>query len=112
MTKAEYRFQTRLIRILRDKGFLVINAASKQLFDIVAIKGQVAYPIELKAKITEYSSEQHQRQVKIAQASDTAFFEIRQSKNRGKMTLLCDTKFKGSRIYMLDLIDDLEEYLE
>ena len=85
--KPEDTFQTRLIKILRGKGYLVLNASRKQIFDIVAIKNQVAYPIEVKAKATNYKDEQFNRQIEIAEKAKTSFFIIRQHKKHGKMNL-------------------------
>ena len=115
-SKSEYRFQDRLIRILRDKGFLVINAASKQLFDIVAIKGQIAYPIEVKAKKTRYPPEQITRQIARCNSTQNCFYLIQQSHKRGKFCIIQyapqDRGTLPDTALFNVLQEEVEEYLE
>lgn len=113
MGKQEYAFQDRLIKILRGKGYLVINAASKQLFDLVAVKNQISYPIEVKAKETFYPHEQFRRQLAETSRTSSTFYVVRQSKKRGKMIVACHgTPAAMWNDQCIGLMDDLEEYFE
>lgn len=114
MGKQEYRFQARLIKILTGKGYLVINAASKQIFDVVAMKDQVAYPLEVKGKDTDYPNEQFDRQYAESSSTNTFFFIVHQSKKRGKMSLTLGTYAAcvDCNLVYVKLKNDLEEYLD
>ena len=106
MGRAEYDFQDRLLKILRAKRYIVINGAKKQIFDIVAMKNQIAYPIEVKAKATPHPISQQNEQQALSVRSNTQHFIIRQSKKKGKMHLTGDMS-----IHYVQLAGDLEEYL-
>jgi len=84
---SEQRFEYRLQRILEEAGFLVINCARSKPFDLIAIKDQVAYPIEVKGKNTRYPESQMDYQITLCDRVNTCFFIIKQSKKRGKMRL-------------------------
>ena len=117
---AEQRFEYRIAKLLEKKGYLVINCARSKPFDLVAIKNQVAYPIELKAKGTYYPPEQMTAQEELCIKTNTRFFLIRQSEKRGKFSLTRQgetLRFWPHYVFVyiqdLDnqLFIDLEEYL-
>ena len=112
MGKQEDNFCNRLIKILTSKGYLVLNCGKKQIFDLVAMKDQIAFPIEVKAKKTDYDDEQFDRQMIIAEKSNIIFFVIRQSKRKGKMfiTAYGDIAFQFKQKHQ-NFVNDLGEYI-
>jgi Holliday junction resolvase len=87
----EKYFERRIQKILEGLGYVVINVAMPKfgghLIDLIAIKDQGAYPIEIKAKNTPYPKAQEENQKRVFSGAKTAFFLIRQSKRRGKLTV-------------------------
>lgn len=94
--KGETFFARRMMRILREKGFLVLNCAGAQLFDCVALMNENHYVIEFKGRKTPYPEEQMKRQIEEANRTGNMFFLIRQSKKRGKIDLLAYYPDEGS----------------
>ncbi len=111
MRRPEEYFQDRVIRILTERGYLVLNCGKKQIFDIVAIKKQTAYPIELKAKTGRYKENQKQAQAKAIDHCQSVFFVIKQSNRKGKMVLSKGECTRRAGILLKRLQIDLEEYL-
>jgi hypothetical protein len=85
--KSEQSFEYKIQHLLENHGFLVINCARSKPFDLVAIKNQIAVPLELKGKNTPYSEEQKLYQKDIANRTRTNFLVIRQGKKRGEVTI-------------------------
>ena len=112
MKKPEVTFTYRIQRILSSEGFLVGNFTNRQLFDMVAIKDQVAFPIELKAKNTKYPKDQRKRQKEEAKKANTCFFVIKQ-KDRGKVSVHAKNQTCNQDKHMLESLKDaLGKYVE
>jgi Holliday junction resolvase len=78
----EQSFEYRIQRLLTNHGFLVVNCARSRPFDLVAIKNQIAVPLELKGKNTPYSKEQKLHQRELASKTRTNFLIVRKGKRR------------------------------
>ena len=111
MPKPEAEFEYRIRKILTTRGYLVVKCGASRPFDLVAIKNQYAYPIEVKARKTRYSPKQGLQQKKIIDACSSSFFVIKQSESRGKMILTEGTGTRRAGILLMKLKDDLQEYL-
>lgn len=111
MPKPEKEFQNRIIRILTKQGYLVLNCASKQIFDLVAIKQQTAYPLELKARAGEYNEKQKQAQADVINHCSSVFFVIKQSSRRGKIVLSEGGGKRRAGILLKRLQIDLGDWL-
>jgi len=85
--KSEQSFEYKIQHLLENHGFLVINCTRSKPFDLVAIKNQIAVPLELKGKNTPYSEEQKLYQKDIANRTRTNFLVIRQGKKRGEVSI-------------------------
>jgi hypothetical protein len=85
--KREQSFEYKIQHLLESQGFLVINCARSKPFDLIAIKNQIAVPLELKGKNTPYSEEQKLYQKDIANRTRTNFLVIRQGKKRGEIII-------------------------
>ena len=96
-----------MMKILAEKGYLVLNCASAQLFDCVILKSGVGFPVEFKAKRTVYSEEQRERQDIACRKTGNHFIVIRQSHRKGKITVECDMQLPFIEL----LKHDLEAYL-
>ena len=85
-----------------------------QLFDMVAIKDQTGIPIELKSKTGQYKPAQKRRQTWAADAANTIFALIKESKKKGKIRLEFPNKEPCISDMRLSarLEDDLKEMLE
>jgi len=84
---SEQNFEYRIQRLLTNHGFLVINCARSKPFDLIAIRNQIAVPLELKGKNTLYSEEQKLYQKDLANRTRTNFLVIKQGKKRGEMII-------------------------
>jgi Holliday junction resolvase len=84
---SEQNFEYRIQHLLTIHGFLVINCARSKPFDLVAIKNQIAIPLELKGKNTSYSEEQKLYQKDLANRTKTNFLVIKQGKKRGEIII-------------------------
>ena len=95
---SEQRFEYRLIKILQSLGFLCLNIAKSTPFDIVAIKNNIPYVIEVKGKNTPYPRKQQLDQFELSLKANTPFYVIRQSKKiRGRIQLSMFLDFKGDQ---------------
>jgi Holliday junction resolvase len=81
--KSEQSFEYKIQHLLENHGFLVINCARSKPFDLVAIKNQIAVPLELKGKNTLYNEKQKLYQKGLASRTRTNFLVIKQGKKRG-----------------------------
>ena len=79
---SEQNFEYRIQHLLTNHGFLVINCARSKPFDLIAIKNQIAVPLELKGKYTIYKEEQKIYQKDLANRTKTNFLVIKQGKKR------------------------------
>jgi len=84
---SEQNFKYYIQRLLSERDFLVLNCAKKQAFDLVAIRNQIAVPLELKGKNTPYSEEQKLYQKDLASRVRTNFLIIKQGKKRGEIII-------------------------
>jgi Holliday junction resolvase len=85
--KSEQSFEYKIQHLLENHGFLVINCARSKPFDLVAIKNQIAVPLELKGKNTLYNEKQKLYQKDLASRTRTNFLVIRQGKKRGEVII-------------------------
>jgi len=83
----EQAFEWRIQKILKSKGYLVLNVAKSTPFDLVAIKNMLPIVIELKGKKTPYRREQLLEQIKLCKETGNEFIIIRQSKKKGKIII-------------------------
>jgi hypothetical protein len=84
---SEQNFKYYIQRLLSERDFLVLNCAKKQAFDLVAIRNQIAVPLELKGKHTVYKEEQKIYQKDLANRTKTNFLVIKQGKKRGEIII-------------------------
>jgi len=84
---SEQRFEYRIQKLLEKKGYLVINCARSKPFDLVAIKNNQAFLIELKAKKGRYPRKQQDMQMNLSVKVHTDFYLMTQSKIRGKILI-------------------------
>jgi F0F1-type ATP synthase alpha subunit len=84
---SEQSFEYRIQHLLTIHGFLVINCARSKPFDLIAIKNQIAVPLELKGKYTVYKEEQKIFQKDLANRTRTNFLVIKQGKKRGEIII-------------------------
>ena len=86
----EQAFEYRVEALLRKKGFLTLNCARSKPFDIIAVKGNVGIPIELKARSGHWSAEQEKFQKDLAKNSENGFMFIAQNRKRNKRGYMID----------------------
>jgi hypothetical protein len=84
---SEQSFEYRIQHLLTNHGFLVINCARSKPFDLIAIRNQIAVPLELKGKNTTYSEKQKLYQKDLANRTRTNFLIIKQGKKRGEIII-------------------------
>ena len=115
---SEQKFEYRIQRILKDKGYLVINVSMPRfgghLFDLIAMKDQIVFPIEIKGRKTPYPEDQLKRQMEACKTAKTGFFVIRQSKKRGKIRLagMYSSSIVKSSYAERVLRNDLKKWIE
>jgi Holliday junction resolvase len=85
--KSEQSFEYKIQHLLENHGFLVINCTRSKPFDLVAIKNQIAVPLELKGRNTHYNEKQKLYQKDLASRTRTNFLVIRQGKKRGEIII-------------------------
>jgi len=85
--RREQSFEYKIQHLLENYGFLVINCARSKPFDLVAIKNQIAVPLELKGKNTPYNEKQKLYQKDLSSRTRTNFLVIRQGKKRGEIII-------------------------
>jgi len=81
----EQEFEYRISKLLKEKGYLIINATSSRPFDIIAAKNSIVYFIELKGKNTRLTIGQFMRQKMMSKQYFLEYVIIRQSKKTGKI---------------------------
>ena len=86
-------------KLLRKAGFLTINCAMSRPFDIIAIKDNIAIPMELKQRDGHWSDEQREFQMELAVGNNTGFMFVQQLHERNK---------RGFKIKITHFIDDLD----
>jgi len=103
----EQAFEYRLSKILKEKGYLIINSARSKPFDIIAVKEGTVFFIELKGKNTRLTIDQFMRQKRMSQQYRLNYAVIRQSKKQGKIEAesYCD----GAPVWGTMLEADLKE---
>lgn len=111
--RTEQNFERRMQRILTSKGYLVINCARSKPFDLVAVKDQYAYLIELKGKTTRYPETQLNQQIQLCKKTGNEFVVIKQSRKKGKIKVFQPFSFSlTEKLLENDLKQDLAELLE
>lgn len=84
-SKGEYYFEYRVRNLLSDEGWLVIKCASSRPYDIIAIKDNVAIPIEIKHKDGYYPKDQEEKQIDLGERTQNNYLLLWQSNQRGKI---------------------------
>ncbi|MFP3951914.1 MAG: hypothetical protein ACLFVP_07250 [Candidatus Bathyarchaeia archaeon] len=84
-SKGEYYFEYRVRNLLSEEGWLVIKCASSRPYDIIAIKKNVAIPIEIKHKDGYYPKDQEEKQIDLGQKTQNNYLLLWQSNQRGKI---------------------------
>ena len=113
---SEANFKIRLKRILSCKGYWFITIPMPRRgghpIDVIAVKRQIAFPIEVKGKNTYYPPKQKMEQLTLCGRGNSGMFLIRQGKTRGNIHVTpLRVDAPGMKEATALLLDDLKEYL-
>lgn len=87
--RTEQTFKYRIKDILESLGYLVIVCARSKPFDLVALKDNRTYLIEVKGRNTRYPEEQKKIQCQLASKSRQNFILIKQDRVKGHILINC-----------------------